>query len=89
MSSEHDRCFRIYKMATKAESVSDTVYFKHRYITMPMGMKADAILQAAKDLAKATERNLPSQVPATNYKDLKKLSKTFDEIASMKIPEDK
>ena len=62
------------------ESMSDTVYFKHKYITMPTVTKNDAILQAAKELAKAIEKHLPSQIPVTNYEDLKKLSKVFDDI---------
>lgn len=76
-------------MTTKAESVSDIVYFKLKYITMLMVTKANAILLAWKELAKAIENNLPSQIPATNYEDLKKLSKMFDDMASVKIPEDK
>ena len=88
-SSKHYWCFRVYKPTTKGESVSDTVYFELKYITMPTVTKADAILQASKELAKAIENNLPSQIPVTNYEDLKKLSKTFDDIASMKNPEDK
>ena len=88
-SDEHYRCFRIYKKETKTEIISDTVYFRHKYITMPTVTKADEVIRAARDLSKAIRTNSPSQSQATNYEDLKKISKIFDEVAQMKIPEDK
>lgn len=56
---------------------------------MPTMMKADAVLQEAKELAKAIENNLPSMVLATNIKGIWKLSKIFDEIAKEKVSEEK
>ena len=88
-SDEHYRCFRIYKKETKTEIISDTVYFRHKYITTPTVTKADEVIRAARDLSKAIRTNSPSQSQATNYEDLKKISKIFDEVAQMKIPEDK
>ena len=88
-SDEHYQCFRIYKKETKTEIISDTVYFRHKYITMPTVTKADEVIRAARDLSKAIRTNSPSQSQATNYEDLKKISKIFDEVAQMKIPEDK
>lgn len=52
-------------------------------------MKADAVLQEAKELAKAIENNLPSMVLTTNIKGIWKLSKIFDEIAKEKVSEEK
>ncbi|KAL7490234.1 hypothetical protein ACHAW6_015984 [Cyclotella cf. meneghiniana] len=52
-SSEHYYCFRVYHKESRAEQVPDTVYFKHRYITMQTVTKADAVIKAAKELAQA------------------------------------
>jgi len=35
MSMEHHRCFRVYITRTRATRISDTVHFKHQYITNP------------------------------------------------------
>lgn len=79
----------MYKKETNVESVLDMVYLKHNYITMPTMSKADVVLHATKELAKAIKNNLRSMVPATNNKEIRKLSKILDEIAKEKVPEEK
>jgi spore maturation protein CgeB len=37
-SMEHHRCFKIYITKTRATRISDTVFFKHQYITNPAGL---------------------------------------------------
>lgn len=83
-SHELYRSFRVYKMETIAESLSDTIYFKHKYITMPIVTKAEEVIKAA-----GIKSNLPSQVPETNYEALKKVSEIFDEVGQVKVPEEK
>jgi hypothetical protein len=34
-SMEHHRCFRVYITKTRSTRISDTVHFKHQYITKP------------------------------------------------------
>ena len=88
-SHKHYRCFKIYKKETRAEMVSDMVYFKHKYITMPTITKADMVIQAAKDLTQALEQNVPNAIPATNVEALRKLATAFEEIAQRKHPDER
>ncbi len=52
-SNEHYRCHIIYVKKTRSEPISDTVFFKHRYITKPTLMQADIIVKALDDLTHA------------------------------------
>ena len=67
--------------------VSDTVYFKHKYITTSTVMKADDMIKAAKELTKAITSHLPIKVPALNYEVLKMVAQIYDEVTTMKVPE--
>ena len=49
-SPEHYQTHRIFVKATCSHSLSDTVYFKHKYITQPTVTPADAIVKAFHDL---------------------------------------
>jgi hypothetical protein len=46
MSPKHYRCHVIYVRKTKSERVSDTVHFKHKYITQPTLTPEDTIAKA-------------------------------------------
>ena len=52
-SPEHYRCHVIYVKQTKSERVSDTVFFKTKYITQPTLTPADVITKALNDLTQA------------------------------------
>ena len=52
-SHEHYRTHVVYVKATRKTRVSDTVYFKHKYLTQPMLSRADIIVQAYRDLMHA------------------------------------
>ncbi|KAL7481119.1 hypothetical protein ACHAW6_006805 [Cyclotella cf. meneghiniana] len=82
MSTEHYRCFRVYHKETRAERVSDTVFFKHQYITVPKVTRADALIKAAKELTSVIRNGLPSATPATNMEDLTKLASIFEDVVS-------
>jgi hypothetical protein len=45
-SPEHYQCHQIYVKKTKSERISDTVFFKHRYLTQPTVTPADTIIKA-------------------------------------------
>ena len=47
---EHYRCHRIYVKKTRSERISDTVFFKHKYITQPTVTPEDTIVKALDDL---------------------------------------
>ncbi len=52
-SPEHYQCHCIYVKKTKSERISDTVFFKHRYLTHPTGTPVDTIIKALGDLTQA------------------------------------
>ncbi len=66
----------------------DTVYFKHKYITMPTVMKADAVIKAVKKLAQVIKKHLQSEIPATNFDALRWVSEIFDDKAKKMVPEE-
>jgi hypothetical protein len=47
---EHHQCFHIYIVKTRATRISDTVFFKHQYITNPQVTPKTLIIKAASDL---------------------------------------
>jgi hypothetical protein len=52
-SPDHYRCHVIYVKQTKSKRVSDTVFFKTKYITEPTLTPADVITKALNDLTQA------------------------------------
>ena len=47
-SMEHYRCHRVWLKDTRAKRVGSTVFFKHKYLTMPTITNADALLIVTK-----------------------------------------
>ena len=60
-SPEHYRCHIIYVKQTKSERVSDTVFFKTKYITQPTLTPADVITKALNDLTQALKEKTNQQ----------------------------
>ena len=54
-SLKHYRCYRIWVTDTRNVRVGNTVFFKHKYLTMPTITNADALLQAASDMSTALQ----------------------------------
>jgi hypothetical protein len=52
-SPEHYRCHKIYTKKTRSMRISDTVWFKHKYITQPTITPANMIVEALTDLTQA------------------------------------
>jgi hypothetical protein len=52
-STEHYQCHKIYVKKTRSERISDTVFFKHKYITQPTLTTADTIVKAINNLTHA------------------------------------
>jgi hypothetical protein len=59
-SMEHHRFFRVYVTKTRATRISDTVHFKHQYITNPTVSPESHIVAAAQQLATALQGNTPA-----------------------------
>ena len=58
-SKEHYRCHQIYISDTRHTRVCDTVFFKHKYLTMPTITPADALIKAADNLVDAISGVIP------------------------------
>jgi len=52
-STEHYRCHKIFCKKTRSERISDTVFFRHQYITQPTITSEDRIVKAIGDLSSA------------------------------------
>jgi hypothetical protein len=47
---EHYRCHKVYTSDNKHSHICETVFFKHKYLTMPSITLADALIKAADNL---------------------------------------
>jgi hypothetical protein len=65
-SPEHYLCHIIHVKQTMSERVSDTVFFKTKYITQPTLTPADIITKALNDLTKALREDFP-RFPTGSY----------------------
>ena len=54
-SPEHYRCHIVFVKKTQAMRVTDTLFFKHKYITQPEVKPADIIIKAYRDLTSALQ----------------------------------
>ena len=64
---------KVYVGETNSERIEDTIFYKHKYLTMPTKAKADTIGEAVKDLKKAIEGGIPQ-----SNKDKKKIKKLME-----------
>ena len=76
-SRQHYRYFHAYIPETGGIQGSETMYFKHKYITMPSLTLADAVVQAAKELVDALRGKLPPPLAQPSSAQLKTLSDIF------------
>ena len=76
-SDEHYRYFHAYIPETGGIQGSETMHFKHKYITMPSVTSADAVVQAAKELVDALKNKLPPPLAQPSDAQLKSLSDIF------------
>jgi hypothetical protein len=81
-SMEHHQCFRVYVMKTRATRISDTVIFKHQYITNPTISPKSHVVAAAQQLVTALQGNIPAGNKTAEA--LTKVSKIFTKIALAK-----
>ncbi len=86
-SMEHYRCHRIYVKKTRSERISDTVFFKHKYITQPTVTPADIIVKALDDLTQALKgrRNVSC---AVEIEALEKIDELLNNIPKQVAPVD-
>ena len=58
-SLEHHRCFNLYNKETRAERISGTVFFKHKFLTSPIITPEDRVVDAAQELTSTLQGNVP------------------------------
>ncbi len=81
-SMQHHRCFWVYITKTRATKISDTVFFKHQFITNPTVSPESHVVAAAQQLATALKGNIPAGNKMAEA--LKKVSELFTKIAAAK-----
>ncbi len=79
---EHHQCFHIYIVKTRAMRISDTVFFKHQYITNPQVTPKTLIIKAASDLTSALKGTISRD--GKTAEPLQKFSKLFTKITAAK-----
>ena len=77
-SLEHYRYFFGWFADTGANQGSESVVFKHKYITTPTVTPSDAIVQAARQLAAALKGNIPPPLVKSGIDHIKELTTIFD-----------
>ena len=68
-SEKHYRCHQVWLPETRATSVAQTVFFKHKYLTQPAITTSDAILRATDTLGEALTGALPTSSATTRAVD--------------------
>jgi len=81
---EHHRCFRVYITWTQATRISDTVHFKHQYITNPEISPESLVVAATQQLTVALKGSIPTGNETAEA--LTKVSELFTKIAAHKQP---
>ena len=81
-SMEHHRCFRVYITRTRATRISNTVHFKHQYITNPEISPESLMVAAAQQLTVALKGSIPTGNEMAEA--LTKVSELFTKIAAHK-----
>ncbi len=82
MTIEHHQCFHIYIVKTRVTRVSNTVFFKHQYITNPQVTPETLVIKAASDLTSALTGTVSHNSEMAEA--LEKFSELFTKIAMEK-----
>jgi hypothetical protein len=81
-SMEHHRCFKVYIVKTRATRISDSVFFKHQYITNRQLTPETLVMKAAVELTSALKGTVLQDAETADA--LVKVSDLFQKIAASK-----
>jgi hypothetical protein len=81
-ATEHHRCFHVYIVKTQATRISDSVFFKHQYITNPQLTPETLVLKAAAELTSALKGTVLRKTETADA--LANVSGLFHKIAEAK-----
>ena len=84
---EHHRCFTALIKKTRAERVTDTVFFKQKYLTNTKVTPKDKVVAAAQILTQAMKVNLTGE--SKEMEALEKVAEIFETVAKRKAREQK
>jgi hypothetical protein len=87
-SPEHYQCHVIYVKQTKSERVSDTIFFKTKYITQPTLTQTNIIFKALNDLTHALKEKR-SQKGLEQIEALTKLDNILNNVSETAPPQSK
>jgi len=76
-SLEYYRYYKAYCSDTRAVQGSETMCFKHKYITAPTVTKEDALIQAAQQLTDALHGKMPPPLSKSGLTKLKRMATIF------------
>jgi hypothetical protein len=79
---EHNGCFHVYIVKTRATKVSDMVFFQHQYITNPQITPETLVIKAVAELTSALKGK--KSCNAETAEALQKVSDLFTKIAAAK-----
>ena len=79
-SMKHFRSYDVWIKETRAVQNTDTVFFKHHYITKPKVTKADVVANAANNLIDAIKGNFASTFDETQLQAMERLAKIFEQV---------
>ena len=72
-SMEHYRCWEMWSPKTRSTRISETVFFKHKYITNPTATPTDVIIAATNRMAEALKNHKPNNMCETSVQALARL----------------
>jgi hypothetical protein len=82
---KHYRCHQVYISSSKRKRISGTVFFRHKYLTMPTITPADALIKAADNLVNIISGQLPkNSITADAVEQLMEIYKTKAKKATCK-----
>ena len=85
-SKEHYRYYNGWCADTRATRGSETVFFKHKYITNPAVTPEDAVVHAAQELIDTLKSKYGNNVSNSGIDQLKSLSAIFNGITNKQKP---
>jgi hypothetical protein len=85
-SPEHYRSWVVFVKQTRSKRITDTVFFKHKYITQPTVTPEDAVVNAYQNLENAI-KGINSARNAAQLEALKRLEDMLKPGNSKAIPE--
>ena len=75
-------CYKIRERHTRSICIANTVFFKHKYITMPIISKADAIVAAATHLVQVLKEEILTYIVETSIEQLTRLVKMLQQTTA-------